>query len=67
MAKKVKEHYVGARVDLDELARLNAYTEVTEMSMGDLIRKAITEFTINHPIKQPIKSAVDSLKPGEDS
>lgn len=66
MAKPVKDKWLGARVDADMDNRVKLFTEATQMDMGELVRKAVDEYIINHPVKKPTKSAVDRLKPGED-
>lgn len=63
MARKIKDGYLGTRVDTDYGSKVDAYVEATEMTKGDLVRDAVTEYMANHPIKKP-KPAV-TIKPGE--
>lgn len=62
MARKVKERYIGARVDEDQGARVDAYVEMSADidSAGDLIRKALNDYMTNHPIPtaEPINQGV---------
>lgn len=52
MAKKVKDKWLGARVDADVDTRVKEYTEAAEMDMGELVRKGVEEYMLNHPVKQ---------------
>jgi hypothetical protein len=49
MAKRVKDKWLGARVDNDMSQRVVDYTERSEMDMADLVRDAVEEYMINHP------------------
>lgn len=50
--KPIKDRYVGARVDQTFGRELDNYVDnVDDMTMGDLIRKALREFMANHPLK----------------
>ena len=67
MAKQVKDRWLGARVDAATDKRVSDYTEAAEINMGDLVRDAVNEYIINHPVKNPLgKVDVSKLnKPGE--
>lgn len=64
MVKKVKDKWLGARVDKDVYAAVETYTEAAELNMGDLLRAAVDEYILNHPIKTPREPALEQLKPG---
>lgn len=65
MAKKTKDKWLGARVDEDMDNRVKAYTHSAEMDMGELVRHAVDEYMLSHPIKaQKPKSETDLIKPG---
>jgi len=51
MARKAKTHYLGGRVDDDFREQVLEYTEVAEMTMGELIRAALKEFMFAHPVR----------------
>lgn len=58
MAKKVKDKWLGARVDANLDSLVDVYIEATEITMGDLVRVAVVEYMENHPIEvsRPIKA-----------
>lgn len=51
MARRVKDKYMGARVDDDTFARVLEYIEAQHLTQGDLVRAAVEEYIINHPVK----------------
>lgn len=57
MARRVKDKYLGARVDDDMSARVDTYIAAAHITMGDLLRAAVTEYMINHPAKTSVKPA----------
>lgn len=65
MARQVKSKWLGARVDAELEAKVAIYTETTDTTMGDLLRKAIKEYLDNHPIKTPRVDRTKPTKPGE--
>lgn len=67
MAKQIKDKWLGARVDLQMDARVTAYTAAAETTMGDLVRDAVNEYMVNHPVKHPdARANVNHVtKPGE--
>lgn len=50
MARKIKDKWIGARADEDLEALVDRYTEAADISMGDLVRKAVKEYMLNHPL-----------------
>lgn len=52
MPKKVKTEWLGGRVDDDLKEKVEEYIDATEMTMGQLIRKAVMEFMQNHPAEE---------------
>jgi hypothetical protein len=62
--KPVKDRYVGARVDEFFDKELTAYLSASEdLTMGDMVRKSLKEFMLNHPIKgvPSVDPAIKSL------
>lgn len=51
MGKRVKEKYTGARVDIPYFEKVMAYINAAEMTQGDLVRAALDEYMLNHPLK----------------
>jgi hypothetical protein len=48
----VKDRYIGARVDPVFGGEVNNYlAQLDDTTMGDLIRKAMKEYMLNHPLK----------------
>lgn len=62
MARQAKTKWVSARVDDATDMRFTTYLEATELNMGELIRQAVDEYIINHPVKPPRES--DTLPSG---
>jgi hypothetical protein len=52
MANKVKDGWLGGRVDGDLKEQVEEYIEATEMTQGQLIRKAVIEYMKNHPVQE---------------
>lgn len=48
--KKVKVDFVGARVDPDFKELVEDYIDDADITMGVLIRKALTEYMERHPV-----------------
>lgn len=67
MAKPVKDRWLGARIDAPMDVKVKAYTEAAGMDMGELVRDAVSEYMVNHPVKDPsTKTDVTTqVKPGE--
>lgn len=63
MAKRIKDRWLGARIDAVIDTKITEYLKATEMSMGDLIRGAVEEYMRNHPMKEP--KPWPKIKPGE--
>jgi cAMP phosphodiesterase len=61
--KLTKDKWLGARADADLDAKVTEYIDAADISMGDLIRRSVKEYLLNHPIKQPEPEV--NLKPGE--
>lgn len=51
MARKLKSHAISGRVDDDEYEQVSLYIEHAEIGMADLVRDAVQEYMVNHPIK----------------
>lgn len=51
MARKVKDEWLGARIDKDLAGLVDVYIDAAEISMGDLVRKAVKEYMVNHPLE----------------
>lgn len=71
MAKEVKDKYLGARVTGTKYAAIETYTDAAEINMGDLLRAAVDEYMVNHPVKVPRSKADypllnDFNKPGKE-
>lgn len=62
MAKQVKDQWVGMRSDKAFKSMINDYIHAAEIDMADLLRSAVTEYMVNHPIKQPTEPS--TIKPG---
>lgn len=56
--RKKKEKSIGARVSTEMFMEINAYLDTLEMSMGQLVRQALSEYMGSHPLKvvQEIKN-----------
>lgn len=63
--KKVKDKWLGARVDVVMEGKVSAYIEAADISMGDLIRRSVNEYMVNHPQKQESSNQTQLIKPGE--
>lgn len=50
--RKVKTEYLGGRVDSDLKEQVEEYIDNAQLSMGDLIRRAVVEYMKNNPIKE---------------
>lgn len=51
MANKVKDGWLGGRVDTDLKEKVEEYIDVAEITQGQLIRKAVMEYMKNHPVE----------------
>ena len=60
--KLTKDKWLGARADADLDAKVTEYIDAADISMGDLIRRSVKEYLLNHPIKQSEPEV--NLKPG---
>lgn len=49
---KVKSDWIGARADEDLKQLVEAYIDEADMTMGQLIRRAVDEYINKHPISQ---------------
>ena len=49
---KVKTEYLGGRVDIDLKEQVEEYIENADLSIGDLIRRAVIEYMKKYPIKE---------------
>lgn len=63
--KPIKDRWLGARADAPLADEVDAYIEAADMSMGDLLRKSVKEYMLNHPIKQEQPDQMKVNKPGE--
>lgn len=64
--RKIKDRWIGTRVDEDYYAEVENYTDATGLNNGELLRAAITEYINNHPPKQVKKPTFGHLKPGKE-
>lgn len=64
--KPTKKRWLGARAD-DPLAdEVDAYVAADpDLTMGSLLRKAVKEYMLNHPLKQPESAPTQIKAPGE--
>lgn len=51
MANKVKEDWLGGRVDSDFKELVEDYIDTAEITQGQLIRKAVAEYMKHHPVE----------------
>lgn len=63
--KPVKDKWLGARADAPLEAKVSAYIEAADITMGDLIRKSVNEYMNNHPVRAPQPDQTTLNKPGE--
>lgn len=64
--KPIKNKWLGARADEALNAEVTAYLEASDdLTMGALVRKAVKEYMLNHPHKEPQPTAATITKPGE--
>jgi hypothetical protein len=52
MANKVKDDWLGGRVDGDLKELVEEYIDAAEITQGQLIRKAVIEYMKNHPAEE---------------
>lgn len=51
MPRKVKDKWIGARVDEDMENRVEKYIDSSDsLNLGELVRNAVEEYMVNHPI-----------------
>ena len=50
MGRKVKDSYVGGRVDDEMKEEVQEYIDNAGITEGELVRKALIEYMKNHPI-----------------
>lgn len=53
MARKVKDKWLGARVDEDLSVTVSNYLQASDLNLGDLVREGVKEYMLNHPVKPP--------------
>ena len=51
MGRIVKTKYIGGRVDQPKFDEVIAYTDAAHFSQGDLVRAAVDEYMLGHPMK----------------
>ena len=49
---KVKTDWIGGRVDEDFKENVEAYIDNADMTMGQLIRKAVEQYIKNNPVSE---------------
>lgn len=64
MAKKRQEKWLSIRASQGFIDIANEYTEATDMDKSQLVREAIKEYMLNHPIKAEPESTT-LTKPGD--
>jgi antitoxin component of RelBE/YafQ-DinJ toxin-antitoxin module len=52
MTKKVKSDWIGGRVDSDLKELVEEYIDNADITVGQLIRRAVAEYIAKHPIKE---------------
>lgn len=52
MARKVKDDYIGGRVDGDFKEKVEQYIDDAGMTQGEIVRAALEEYMRNHPIME---------------
>jgi len=48
--KKLKNMWLGARIDEDLNSLVSVYIDAADMTMGDLVRKSVKEYMATHPV-----------------
>lgn len=48
----VKTDWIGGRVDTDLKEQVEAYVENSDMTIGQLLRRALKEYMAQHPITE---------------
>lgn len=67
MGKRTKDKQIYVRVDDVESEKINAYVEASgNLDVSKLIRVAVAEYMINHPIKGSDNSPTKLKVPGEE-
>lgn len=64
--KKIKDHLLAARIDEDFEAKVVEYTDAADLLTADLVRKAVKEYMLNHPIKTEVPGQTELIKPGKE-
>lgn len=54
MARKVKNDWLGGRVDEDLKEEVQEYIDDAGLTEGELIRVAVKEYMLNHPVTQEV-------------
>lgn len=62
MAKRIKDKWLGARVDDALITSVEEYLHLAELNMAELVRAAVREYMASHPAKKPREPI--NLKPG---
>jgi antitoxin component of RelBE/YafQ-DinJ toxin-antitoxin module len=52
MARKVKDDYIGGRVDTDFKEQVEQYIDDAGMTQGELVRVALEEYMRNHTVTE---------------
>lgn len=64
--KPTKDRWLGARVDASTEAKVSAYLEASDdLTMGAMVRRAVNEYILNHPLKEQKPDPTTLTKPGE--
>lgn len=64
MSKPVKRHYIGGRFTDDEVDQVEQYIEEARTDKSNLVRDAIKEYIVNHPILiQDVKPVQEVTQP----
>lgn len=61
--KKLKDRWLGARVDEDLISLVEVFIDAAEITMGDLVRKATKEYMLNHPMEPSQLTKVTTIGP----
>lgn len=52
MASKVKDDWLGGRVDSDLKEQVEEYIEAADITQGQLVRRAVVEYMRLHPVEE---------------
>jgi hypothetical protein len=62
MAKKLKEKWLGVRVDNETYETIQEYVKATDSYIAGLVRDAVLEYMVNHPVNDVHKVRNEKLR-----